>query len=67
MSKVNKRIFETIERASFSKDIQDLLKTLLVIELKNSATRNIRYGEDYDRAIKKFSGIREQRDEENEN
>ncbi|TRZ49254.1 MAG: hypothetical protein D4S01_08980 [Dehalococcoidia bacterium] len=57
MSEVNKRIFDTIEKASFSKDVKDLLKTLLIIELRNSATKYPLYWQDYDRAIKKLSGV----------
>ncbi|MFZ7137853.1 MAG: hypothetical protein ACOWW1_05495 [archaeon] len=57
MSEVNKRIFDTIEKAPFSSEVKELLKVLLDIELRNSATQNPLYGQDYDRAIKKISGI----------
>jgi hypothetical protein len=64
MSSVNKRILETIEESNFDENIKDLLKTLLMIELENMADKSIRYSEDYDRAIKRFSGIVEKTEDE---
>jgi hypothetical protein len=63
MSSVNRRILKTIEKGNFDQSIKDLLKTLLMIELKNMADKTIRYSEDYDRAIKRFSGIIEKRED----
>lgn len=64
MSSVNRRILKTIEQGNFDQNIKDLLKNLLMIELKNMADKAIRYSEDYDRAIKRFSGIVEKREDE---
>lgn len=54
---VSKRIIETIEKSSASKEVKELVKTLLVIELRNSERGEQRYSEEYDRAIKRISGI----------
>lgn len=51
MSDVNRRIIETIEESKFPKEIKDLLKALLNIELRNFQIRNPLYGKDYDRVI----------------
>lgn len=64
MSSVNRRILKTIEESNFDQSIKDLLKTLLMTELNNMADKSIRYSEDYDRAIKRFSGIVEKREDE---
>lgn len=55
MSSVNRRILDTIEESNFSKEIKDLLRTLLAIEMKNFGDKNPRYSEDYDRIIKKLA------------
>jgi hypothetical protein len=64
MSSVNKRILETIEESNFDKKIKDLLKTLLMIELKNMADKSSMYSKDYDRIIKEFSGVVEEGEDE---
>lgn len=64
MSSVNRRILRTIEESNFDQDIKDLLKTLLMIELKNMADQAIRYKEDYDRAIKRFAGVEEKEEDQ---
>jgi len=51
MSRVNRRILETIEESKFTKDIKDLLKALLNVELRNFADKNPLYSKDYDRII----------------
>ena len=53
LSSVNKRILNTIEESEFSKEIKDLLRALLMIELRNFGDKNPRYSEDYDRIVKK--------------
>ena len=55
MSSVNKRILETIQKSSYSEEVKDLLKTLLMIELKHHGDKNPRYAENYDRTIKKLA------------
>ncbi len=55
MSSVNKRIFETLEKSKYSDEVKELIKTLLMIELRNSGDKAPRYAEDYDRNIKKFA------------
>lgn len=57
MSAVNKEILETIEEGDFPQEIKKLLKELLLIELKNFGDKKPRYGEDYDRIIKKFAEV----------
>jgi hypothetical protein len=64
MSSVNKRILEAIAKSELPKNIKDLLKALLMIELRNFEDKIPRYGEDYDRAIKELPGEPEQRDDE---
>ncbi len=54
---VNRRILEAIEQTTFPKEIKTLLKTLLLIELKNIERGDQRYTEEYDRVIKQLSGI----------
>jgi hypothetical protein len=55
MVSVNKRILETLEKSKYSGEVKELIKTLLVIELRNSGDKAPRYAEDYDRNIKKFA------------
>ena len=64
MSSVNKRILETIEESKFPKEIKDLLKTLLNIELKNFATKYPLYSKDYDRIIMNLAEVRKTREDE---
>jgi hypothetical protein len=52
---VNKRIIDTIEGSNFPKEIKDLLKTLLNIELRNFQNKTFIYGKDYDRVIKELA------------
>jgi len=54
MSDVNKRLLKTIETSAYDENIKDLLKQLLLIELKNFNDNNPKYSEDYDRIIKKL-------------
>lgn len=51
MSSINKRIIETIEESKFNKEIKDLLKALLNVELRNFQIKSPLYGKDYDRII----------------
>lgn len=55
MSNVNKRIIDTIEESSFPKEVKDLLKTLLNIELRNFQDKTFFYAKDYDRVIKELA------------
>ena len=64
MSSVNKRILETIEESKFPKEIKDLLKALLNIELKNFATKYPLYSKDYDRIIMNLAEMRKTREDE---
>ena len=64
MSNVSKRILEMLGKSEFPKNIKDLLRTLLMIELRNFEDKNPRYAEDYDRTIKELSGVSEQEDDE---
>ena len=64
MSSVNRRILETIEESKFPKDIKELLKVLLNIELKNFATKYPLYSKDYDRIITNFAEARKHREGE---
>jgi len=62
MSTVNKRILETLEKSSYSNEVKELIKTLLMIELRHKGDKVPRYAEDYDRTIKrlaKFSEVEE--------
>ncbi len=63
MSNVNRRILKTIEEGKFEENIKELLKTLLAIELRNMADKTIRYAEDYDRCIKRFAGVVEEKED----
>lgn len=62
MSNVNRRIIETIEESDFPKDIKNLLKTLLNIELRNSQFKNPLYGKDYDRVVIELAEARHRRE-----
>jgi hypothetical protein len=64
LSDVNRRIIETIEESKFPKEIKDLLKALLSIELRNFQIRNPLYGKDYDRVIMDLSEKRKSREDE---
>jgi hypothetical protein len=59
MSSVNKRILETIERSTYSDEVKELLRALLMIELRHHGDKNPRYAEDYDRNIKKIAKFKE--------
>jgi hypothetical protein len=52
---VNKRIIDTIEESNFPREVKDLLKTLLNIELRNFQNKMFLYGKDYDRVIKELT------------
>lgn len=64
LSSVNKRILDTIEESEFSKEIKDLLRALLMIELRNFGDKNPRYSEDYDRIVKKLAEAQGYREDE---
>jgi len=64
MSSVNRRILETIEESNSPKEIKDLLKSLLNIELKNFATKYPLYSKDYDRIIMNLAEARKNREGE---
>lgn len=57
MSDVNKRILDAIENSDLAREMKNLLRNLLLIEFKNLGDKKPRYGEDYDRVIKKFAGL----------
>lgn len=63
MSDVNRRIIETIEESKFPKEMKDLLKALLNIELRNFQIRNPMYGKDYDRVITELAEKRKPRED----
>jgi hypothetical protein len=64
VSSVNRRIIETIDESKFDDKIKELLKTLLMIELKNMADKSVRFSEDYDRSIKRLSRVEENQEDE---
>ena len=64
MSNVNRRILETIEKSDLQPKIKTLLKSLLMIELRNFEDKTPRYGEDYDRVIKQLLDVADQQDDE---
>jgi hypothetical protein len=66
MSSVNRRILETISKSDYPDEVKQLIKALLMIELRNAGDKNTHYSEDYDRQIKKFSNYKEEADEENQ-
>lgn len=59
MSTVNRRILETISKSTYPDEVKQLIKALLMIELRNASDKNPRYSEDYDRQIKKFCNFKE--------
>jgi hypothetical protein len=63
LSDVNRRIIETIEESKFPKEMKDLLKALLNIELRNFQIRNPMYGKDYDRVITELAEKRKPRED----
>jgi len=63
MSSVNRRILDTIEESKFPREIKDLLKALLNIELKNFATKYPLYSKDYDRIIMNLAEARKTRED----
>ena len=63
MSDVNRRIIETVEESKFPKEIKDLLKALLNIELRNFQIRNPLYGKDYDRVIAELAEARRRQED----
>jgi hypothetical protein len=63
MSNVNRRILETIEKSDFPPKIKALLKSLLMIELRD-LDKIPRYGEDYDRVIKQLLEVTDQQDDD---
>jgi hypothetical protein len=64
MSTVNKRILDTIAKSNYPDEVKQLIRTLLIIELRNAGDKNPHYSEDYDRQIKKFSNFKEESEEE---
>ena len=64
MSNVNKRILDALDKSSYSDEVKELIRTMLMIELRHKGDKNPRYAEDYDRNIKrlaKFSEAEEDR------
>jgi hypothetical protein len=64
MSNVNKRILEVLEKSNYSSEVKELIRTLLMIELRHKGDTAPRYAEDYDRNIKqlaKFTDIEEEK------
>jgi hypothetical protein len=66
MSSVNKRILETISKSNCPEEVKQLIKTLLMIELRNAGDKNPRYSEDYDRQIKKLCNYKEEESQDRE-
>jgi hypothetical protein len=66
MSTVNRRILETISKSNYPDEVKQLIKALLMIELRNAGDKIPRYSEDYDRQIKKFSNFKEEDEDGNE-
>jgi Na+/phosphate symporter len=66
MSAVNRRILETLEKSNYSNEVKELIKTLLMIELKHAGDKVPRYAEDYDRNIKRLAKFKETDESENE-
>jgi len=54
---------ETIEDSKFPKDIKDLLKALLNVELKNFADKYPLYAKDYDRIIMNLAEARKRKED----
>lgn len=63
LSSINRRILETIEESEFSKEIKDLLKALLNVELKNLAGNYPLYAKDYDRIIMNLEEARRRKED----
>lgn len=63
---VNRRILEAIAKSNYPDEVKQLIKTLLMIELRNAGDRNAHYSEDYDRQIKKFSNFKDESEETKE-
>jgi hypothetical protein len=61
LSDVNRRIIETIEESESPKEIKELLRVLLNVELRNFQIRNPLYGKDYDRIITELVEARQRR------
>ena len=51
MTNVNKRIIETIDQSKYPEEIKKMLKSLLIIELRNSQNKSSLFSRDYDRII----------------
>jgi len=65
MSAVNKRILDAILKSNYPDEIKQLIKSLLMIELRNIGDKNARYSEDYDRYIKNYCKFKESYNDEN--
>ena len=64
MSSVNRRILDALDKSDYSSEVKELIRTLLMIELRHKGDKIPRYAEDYDRNIKrlaKFSEVEEDR------
>jgi hypothetical protein len=59
VSSVNKKIMEAVEKSTYPKQVKELIKALLVIELRHFGDKSPRYAEDYDRNIKRLAGFKE--------
>lgn len=60
---MNRRIIDTIDGSDFPKEIKDLLKTLLNIELRNFQNKTAFYGKDYDRAIMELADAKHRQED----
>lgn len=59
MSNVNKRILDALDKSGYSDEVKELIRTLLMIELRHKGDKNPRYAEDYDRNIKRLAKFSE--------
>jgi len=63
LSSVSRRIIEKIEESEFPKEIKDMLKALLNVELRNFQIKSPLYGKDYDRIIMELAEARRRRED----
>lgn len=54
MSKLNKRILDTINESDYDQTMKDFLKELLMIELRNFEDKYPRYTKDYEQILTRY-------------
>jgi hypothetical protein len=59
VSTVSKRILDSLAKSDYSEEVKELIRTLLIIELRHKGDKNPRYAEDYDRNIKRLAKFHE--------